>query len=393
MSQVKTIKSILFLAIFIGGLFCFTSSADAIWYNASWLYRKKIVFSDTTTTTTLTNFPVAVILASSTNFDFSKARGDGFDVIFTKDDGNTLIDFERERYATTTGNAEFWVEIPSVATSTVASTTFYMYYGNSNASDISSSTAPWDANFVGVWHLKDDPDTSTVQESTINNYDGTKGSAANPNEVDGKIAKGQNYDAVTETIQMGDVLDFEYNQSFSVEAWGKHTATARVDMITSKMMAGAPYTGWMFWNFNNYIAFDLSSDNDPVLYIRLQGSTAINDNVWRHLSVTYNGNTLASGVELYVNGVVETKTVSQDTLGSNTTLNAVNLAIGNRDTPATNNQGWEGILDEVRVSNIVRSVAWIKASYNSGNNTLLTYGSEETPSVAVEPQMEIFLIE
>ena len=38
---------------------------------------------------------------------------------------------------------------------------------------------------------------------------------------------------------------------------------------------------------------------------------------------------------------------------------------------------WDGIIDEVRISDTARSGAWIKASYHSGNDSLLTYGGEE----------------
>jgi len=38
---------------------------------------------------------------------------------------------------------------------------------------------------------------------------------------------------------------------------------------------------------------------------------------------------------------------------------------------------FNGLLDEVRISSVARSSAWIKASYNSGNNSLVSYGAEE----------------
>ena len=38
---------------------------------------------------------------------------------------------------------------------------------------------------------------------------------------------------------------------------------------------------------------------------------------------------------------------------------------------------FDGLIDEVRISNVARSAAWIKASYNSLNNSLLTYGARE----------------
>jgi hypothetical protein len=37
-----------------------------------------------------------------------------------------------------------------------------------------------------------------------------------------------------------------------------------------------------------------------------------------------------------------------------------------------------GVIDEIRASNITRSAAWVKASYESGRDDLLDFGSEET---------------
>ena len=39
-----------------------------------------------------------------------------------------------------------------------ANTTIYIYYGNSSIStDQSNPTGVWDANFLAVWHLKENP--------------------------------------------------------------------------------------------------------------------------------------------------------------------------------------------------------------------------------------------
>ncbi|GAH85066.1 unnamed protein product, partial [marine sediment metagenome] len=45
---------------------------------------------------------------------------------------------------------------------------------------------------------------------------------------------------------------------------------------------------------------------------------------------------------------------------------------------------WNGQMDEVRFSNSERAAAWIKATYNSLWDTLLTYGNEETSAAVVD---------
>jgi len=68
-----------------------------------------------------------------------------------------------------------------------------------------------------------------------------------------------------------------------------------------------------------------------------------------------------------VNGVLEDTGDLSDVI----TTNANDLEIG---------EIFMGMIDEVRISNTDRSAAWIKAAYNSESDTLLSYGSEVTPS-------------
>ena len=53
-----------------------------------------------------------------------------------------------------------------------AQTGVVMYYGNSGASDTSSSTAPWDANYLMVQHHEEA--SGTITDSTTNGNDGSE---------------------------------------------------------------------------------------------------------------------------------------------------------------------------------------------------------------------------
>jgi hypothetical protein len=76
-------------------------------------------------------------------------------------------------------------------------------------------------------------------------------------------------------------------------------------------------------------------------------------------------------VKLYINGQLS------DEGSLDGPINNVGspVLIGDR---GPNVHPFDGIIDEVRISNTVRSAAWIKASYESGIDNLLSFGSEET---------------
>jgi hypothetical protein len=97
----------------------------------------------------------------------------------------------------------------------------------------------------------------------------------------------------------------------------------------------------------------------------VQSSITISNSNWRHIVVTYNGTSLASGVLLYVDGSVDgSPTVLSNNLNG-TILNAVNFYIAKNG-----NLGYfTGKLDEVTVYDRVLTATEVAGRYNSGVGT------------------------
>ena len=335
--------------------------------------RRKLTIDQTKVDADLTDFPVLVKL-TSTNFDFSKANSDGFDIRFTSSDGTTLLKYERERHDNVNGLAEYWVKIPSV--SGTANTDFYIYYRTTDTADGADPTNVWDANFKMVQHLKDIT-TSTVNDSTANANNGAKIAANEPIEADGKIAKAQNFDGINDYINISNEnnFDFELNTPFSISAWVYHPGAlgAATETIFSKIGAGVPgyYLLAGHWSTSLTMIFKLDNSNHDFV----TGDILPVDQ-WVYVTMTYNG-TNYLGIKLYLNGVECSYTYYSP--GTVTTiLNNESPHIGKNDwAPDGEVPYWKGKIDEIRVSNVTRSAAWIKADYNSGNDSLLTYEAEE----------------
>ena len=331
-----------------------------------WTYRKQITIDEAKVDADLTNFPVRVSL-SPANFDYSKALSTGYDIRFTSSDGSTTIDFEREYWNLgVSSTTEFWVEVPSVASST-ASTTFYMYYGNATASDISSSTAVWDANFKGVWHLKETGSNPQIIDSlNVNNSNANTSDPTTLGKIDG---------AMDFELSNSDYLRFPTSDSLITftyitwEFWIK-PETVGVNQLFLEKYCGVSDVWYQFvlW----------SSDNIRFLFKSYGGTdglvtdtTTLTTGTWYYVVATADGTNL----KIYINAGTPTS-ASQNGSATDSSGSVYFSSRGGTVLP------FDGIIDEVRVSNSARSVAWIKASYNSGNDTLLTYGSEETETVA-----------
>ena len=92
----------------------------------------------------------------------------GFDIQFTLVDGNTVLEHDLEDYNAVTGEVAVWVKVPNV--STLANTVIRIYYGNSAITTNQSSTATWDTNYKGVYHLhNNDLSDGTVNANNLTN--------------------------------------------------------------------------------------------------------------------------------------------------------------------------------------------------------------------------------
>jgi len=349
---------------------------------SGWKYRKKITIDHTKIDSDLKNFPVLVKLTSS-NFDFSKARSDGYDIRFTASDGTTLLKYERERHDSANQVAEYWVKIPSVSSS--ANTEFYIYYGNSSALDGADPTNVWDANFKAVYHFNGNYNGTTgeIKDSTANGNDGQACSSTQaPTEVDGKIGKGQEFNYLDkDTIHIPDSSDFDPGGAFTVEIWAKHFDSGEANCVAIPVHDTSDYKWAIYSNAviaNNWAPQFVVKTASGVTQTDRSAPPPIVAGKWYYIVGVYDRTLPSSRVKYYQNGVLE---ASADGYDEDVLAGDEGLHFGGRYNQGCNTtytwDAFDGQLDEFRYSNVARSAAWIKASYHSGNDTLLTYGSEE----------------
>ncbi len=129
---------------------------------------------------------------------------------------------------------------------------------------------------------------------------------------------------------MGDILDFDKDEPFSISAWVKATLGATQAIVT-KEENGGDFEGYNFiLDAAGALTFFLVHDIAPADYIAVFSSEKVVDEVWAHVMVTYDGSITAAGVLLYKDGLNLTENTISDTL-TDTTVNAAPLNIGARD--------------------------------------------------------------
>src|SRR3989338_7541347 len=345
------------------------------WYSTggTWNYREKIAIKKEKVAGSFTNFPVLITKTDTdlkhTSFGGKVASssagitGGGGDFVFTSSDGTTKLDHEIEKYASSSGELWAWVEIPTLNNS--KDTAIYMYYGGPNSGATNQNpTGVWDTNYKGVWHMKETSGT-TVKDSTSNAFDGTKKTATEPDPSStSKINGGQNFDGTDDYVYTPDNTALHMNQATSMtfSAWIKaDTLTSFRDIIRYDDLdnldgdANGTRNLYLFRMNGSKIEFYYgpSSALSSVL-----PTYTFTTGYWYHVVATRNVS--ADTESVYIDGSLnlsetDTTTGTWETTGQYT--------IFGRFDNTTNQNYFDGIIDEIRISNSARSADWIKTEY------------------------------
>jgi biopolymer transport protein ExbB len=137
----------------------FPAAAHA-WWNGDWSIRRKITVDTTATGAAITEpigtVPLLLRLHDG-NFQFSAAKEDGSDIRLVAEDDKTLLTYHLEKYDSLLNEAFVWVKIPDLKPG--AKTSFWLYYGNSNASAtrVDNAKGTYDPETVLVYHFGAQP--------------------------------------------------------------------------------------------------------------------------------------------------------------------------------------------------------------------------------------------
>ena len=387
----------------------YEANATSDWYNDSWDFRKKITASlNTVISSDLTDFPY---LVSVTDSDLTQAaESDGSDIVFTASDGTTELDYEMEKFDQSTGEIIAWVKIPTVFGS--VNTDIYMYYKGTST----SSSSPWDDNYNLVWHLNQDSDGTVddFADSSGNENHGTSGGTGKQahqdsretSQVAGQIGFGQkfagaNIRTTSDTEGAGDYIWIN-----EVGTWPTGDATIElwVGDITASPGTGANYNDqfsycidssnnsakenhWNLWRTKK-VKMKVRTDYFVSSHKSVEGDNSASYTNWNHIVAVYNLNQNGQGAsKLYING--EQAASSSRSADETYSMIGGGAAVLGGDIDGNNcnivNNGYNGSMDEFRISNTLRSADWAAASYcnQSGSNECQTMGSEEPRPLTV----------
>lgn len=326
--------------------------AGAAPFANGYYFRKKITIDHTKVGSTLTDYP----LLFSTTDSVLKTTGNGgkitsssgYDIRF-ETTGGTQLDHEVELWDGTTGAFVAHVRIPSLSATT--DTELYIYYNNSSISSSEEHvTSVWSSDYKMVNHMATNPKNGDLSDSTSNANDLTPaGTFLSTSLVAGVVGNAVEFSGshFVETINN---IDVSGGNDRTISFWTKKSNTNNRNAVgyggwaTDQLLDILFYGGKIGGHF--YTHDSVTSGSAP----------SYSANTWYHVAVTYG----SGAFKIYINGTY--------IFSYSVTLNTVNsvLRVGSGSYSAYND--YEGIIDEVRVSDVVKSAGFITTEYNNMNS-------------------------
>jgi RHS repeat-associated protein len=374
--RLNRLKPILLLTVFVLCLVAGQTPAAAQSWSNGYAHRRTISIDHTKVPNTdQTNFPVLFsgaysYLATSANGG-QVTNANGYDIIFTSDAaGASPLAYERESYNASTGAVTYWVRVPTV--SHTADTLMYMFYANSSVTaDQSNTTAVWDSNYKGVWHLGTG-NNLTVADSTSNAF-----TLINNNSVSATAGE------IGEAASFNGSSSYLSNSSLSINAGSSITISYWNYVASNNVQNASTFTIGASDNPNRIQAHDPWSDSNLYWdYGSWSGGGRVNTNYssylgsWTYTAFEYDSSSNTHSV--YLNGSLAASSVNSNV----PTATQTGIDIGAWPTGLYEH----GNIDDFRVSTIARSADWTATEYNNQSNpsTFSSVGADDCtcPNIA-----------
>lgn len=360
------------LLLFFAFSFFVCDIADAQICN--YKYRRRITFDPTkvgaaASTVDLTNFQALINITSDNDLRVVASGGyventNGYDIIFTADDGVTQLNHQLEKYVSTTGELIVWVRIPTLYTS--INTYIYMYYGNAAIATDQSTTATWNNDYYGVWHLHN----NSMNDDSGNGYTLTNNSTTNQSPAkmaDGRALNGTRWLEVANTFP-------NITTNFTMYGWiytADNTKAGQRFFCDDVNNTGG-YALSLGDGGTGMLRF-YSRASNPVI---LDGpANQIANNTWYHVAAVAD---ITNGRKtIYVNGVQAATGTFTNAWGTDNG----NCSVGGETASGETANRLNGRLDEVRVAKTALSADWILTEYNNQNSPSTFYSISAHPKV------------
>jgi hypothetical protein len=285
-------------------------------------------------------------------------NSNGYDIVpsSTACASPTPLPFELIDYSPSSGLVVIWAKLATVN----VSTTFYLCFGNSSISTFQGgpSSAVWDSNYMGVWHMGKGSAYTSVTDSTGNANNSssvTSVTATNSQPYGGGIF------VLASGISIPDSSSLALTTAVTMEAWmnaSSTISTAYCGYVGKGGLGSSPYGAYEWYQDN--------STQDTFGFVgsgvtQYGADYAFSGSPWtgalHHYALT---EAISGTVYGYIDGITSgSQGFSTSAPGTNLIATSLPFTIG------TAPDSCNSTISEVRVSNVQRSANWLLTQVNN----------------------------
>lgn len=326
------------------------------WWHSSWNCCKVCTINQSMVNQSIDNAYYPLLLSITDANLSTKAQQDGYDIVFTNSGNTTQLPHGIEYWNSTLGIFVARINVTDIKN--VSS--IIMYYNNSGATNTQDSEGVWDSNFVMVQHLNETP-TAAIIDSTSYDNDGTTVNLESSDQITGKIDGSIKFDGVNEGIEISDSPSISLGtDDFTFTAWVSYLESTSKNTILGKEAYGGVVGYSLRMQGDGATKGKIRlymKDADDVATGDWYPGTAVTEGEFHRITVS--GDRSGNAI-WYLDGDYDAQ--ADISAHSASIDNIEPLFIGKMKG---NSNPFNGTLDEVRISNIIRSPAYIQTSYNN----------------------------
>lgn len=224
------------------------------------------------------------------------------------------------------------------------------------APSYTSNGSTWSGGFTGVWHLNS---TEVIDSTAI-----PQNTTSNATVTSGKVAGGLLHNGSSQHAIIPNATDVNVANNYELSGWFKMAAGDKANWRTlwAKETDSTTRNWWLSVNGSGQVWWTSSAGID------ITSTTDLADNQWHYVSAVHDGST----ARLYIDGV-QAGTDSAPGSEEQTTW-AVRLGSENAS------RWWKGSLDEFRISQVKRSGAWVRATFDNISQPTWMRSGNVTPN-------------